>query len=97
MADRRQPSGPRRTLQAVERKVGEPLERAVESPAGADALAALVRLSNAGGGALRQLRGGLVHAGGLPSRRDLDALAARVARLERLIEDLALQLDDRRD
>jgi hypothetical protein len=97
MAGRGQPSVLRRTLRGAERRIGEPLEQAVESEIGAEALAALVWLSNAGGGALRHLRNGLVHAGGLPSRPDVNDLAARVARLERLIEDLALHLDHRRD
>ena len=94
MSGRREPSCARRTLRAVERAVGEPLEQAVASPSGANVLAALTKLSTAGGDALQSIRGGVVHAGGLPSRRDLDELSARVARMGQLIEELAHRLDE---
>ena len=81
----------RRILHSAERTI----ERAVESPSGADVIAALVRFSGASGGAIQAVRGGIVHAGGLPSRWDSGRLIARVARLEQLIEELTLRLDER--
>jgi hypothetical protein len=84
-------------LRNIERAAAGPLEQAVESSVGADAIATWVRLSRAGSGAVRELQNGVAHAGGLPSRRDVDALTTRLGRLERRIEELTVRLEDRRD
>ena len=86
-----------RTLRAVrklERTVGEPLEKAVESQPGTDAIITLAKLANMGSNGLQWFRGGVLHAGGLATQRDVAQLQARLARIEQMLEELAHRRDD---
>ncbi len=83
-----------RVVRTVERAIGEPLERAVESPAGADTLATLTKFASVGSNSLQRLRGGVLHAGGLATHRDIAFLAARLARIEQMLEELAHRFDE---
>jgi hypothetical protein len=85
-----------RVARTVERAIGEPLERAVESPAGADTLATLTKVASVGSNSLERLRGGVLHAGGLATQRDVALLEARLARIEQVLEELAHRLDEAR-
>jgi hypothetical protein len=86
-----------RALRRLERAVGEPLERAIDSPSGADALAAVTRVARAGAGALEWVRGAVLHAGGLPTQHEIARLGTRVACIEQLLEEIAHRLDDAHD
>ena len=86
-----------RAVARVERRVGTPFSRALNSDPAAGAMLTAGRVLRAGLGAGNAVAGHAVHLLSLPSRRDVARLETKVARLDRAIEELAHTLKERDD
>jgi hypothetical protein len=87
----------RRIFDGVERTVGRPLEQASNNPQAAGVLIAVTKVSRFG---LRQARGAremALHLWELPTHRDIEELETQVGRLQRSVDELTQQLQDREE
>jgi hypothetical protein len=84
-----------RAVMRLDRTVSGPLNRATNSGQAADAMLLLSRAARTARGASERLRGAAVHALFLPSQRDLQRVRANVERLERTVDELTAQAEER--
>lgn len=74
--------------------MGGPLTRALNSDQAAEAILLAGRAVRTGVGAANAVAGRAVHLLSLPSRRDVQRVEIRVARLDRAIQELGQRLEE---
>jgi hypothetical protein len=77
-----------RTMLRAERALGQPLMRATNSPEAAGVLLAVARGAGLVRDGAQAARSTAVHMMALPSHRDVRRLAARLAHVERMLDEL---------
>jgi hypothetical protein len=82
----------RKVFDDAERMVGEPLERAINTPSGGNVLLVAAKLTRFGFGQMRAARSTLVHLAELPTHRDVEVLSAKIGRLQRTVDELTQQV-----
>jgi hypothetical protein len=87
----------RSAFNAVERRIGEPLESAVATREFAGLLGLAARLQRTTSRTVEQSLSWWLHQWGMPSRTDIREVSRAVTRVERQLRDLSRDLEDRQE
>ena len=90
-------TGLRWAFDRIERALGAPLERRVDTTGAAYLLMTASKLSESGLRQVAAARSRAVHLAALPSHRDIRLLAAQVGRLQRSVDEIQPQLEEQRE